>query len=203
MGIRVDNANEAAVASLTTGLVGEAVARGLQDIYLDPVGQYGGYIAPNSNGIGTAAYTMVASRTVYCRFVATRTGNTASISYNLSTAAGSDDAVDVGIINATTLARVASSGATTGKLNGSTTRTTVPLVAALTAGTVYYAAISCGTIGSTAAAVTGANFTTANLTKLTGLTNPGTQAWYEASATVPATATFGSVAATAPLLFIE
>lgn len=200
MGIRVDNANEAAVASLTTGLVSEVAARA----YLDPFFQYGGYIAPNQTGVGTVAYTLTASRTCYVRFVATRTGNTASISYNLSTAAGSDDAVDVGIINAATLARVASSGATTGKLNGATTRTTVPLVAPLVAGTVYYAAISCGTVGSTAAIITGVQFTTANFSKLMGLTNPGCQAWFEAgAATVPATATFGSVGSTHPLLFIE
>ena len=193
---------QAAIDAQGAAVATEAITRAVQDQYLDPIGQYGGFLAPNQP-LGTVAFTLTASRTYYCKFVATRSMNTTSIGFNLSTAAGSNDNVDVGIINATTLARVASSGATAGKLNGSLTKTTVPLVAALTAGTVYYAAISCGAIGSTAAAITGVQFTTANFTKLLGLTNPGCQAWYEASATVPSTATFGSVAATAPFLFVE
>lgn len=203
MGIRVDNANEAAVTSLTTGLVGEAVARAAQDTYLDPIGQYGGYIAPSAPHIGNTTITLTASRTYYQRFVATRSANTATISYVIQTAAGSNDNVDVGIMNATTLAKVGSSGATAAKLNGTATRTSVTLVAALTAGTAYYAAISCGTVGSSAAILIGAQFTSANSPKLTGLTNPGVQAFYEASATVPATATFGTVVSTCPILFVE
>ena len=203
MGIRVDNANDAGLASTNTTLANEIIARTLQDYYQDSVGQYGGYIAPSVPHYGNTTITLTAGRSYYQRFVAARNTNTATISYVIQTAAGSNDNVDVGIYSATTLAKVASSGATASKLNGTATRTSVTLVAALTAGTAYYAAISYGTAGSSAPILIGGQFTSANSPKLTGLTNPGVQCFYETVHPLPETASITGVVATCPILFVE
>src|SRR5262249_25461754 len=95
---------------------------------------------------------LVAGRAGYARFRPSRNMNITSISFVCQTAAGSDDAVDVGIYNASGN-RIISSGPVTGKVNSIGART-VPLSVSLTGGTTYYAALAAVTpFGSTAASV--------------------------------------------------
>lgn len=79
-----------------------------------------------------------------------------AIVFYVASAATANDSVDVGIfsVSAGNLVRVASSGSTAGLLN-SIGRKSVAVSAALSAGTVYYAGVSCGALGGTAATLYG------------------------------------------------
>lgn len=127
-----------------------------------------GVLAPHGTTLqGSGGIAVVANRAYYARFVAPRNMTVTKIAFVTTTASGSDDAVDVGIYKANG-DKLVSSGATTGKLNATAGVQTVTVAETeLTAGTVYYAALSVGTIGSTAASIA-MTTTTANLGDIFG-----------------------------------
>jgi len=152
-----------------------------------------GFPAPHGALVaGSGGVALTGSRAYYARFVPTRNLAVSKIAFATSVAAGANDNVDVGIYNAAG-ERIVSSGATAGKLNASAGVQTVSITeTALTAGTVYYAALACGALGGTAATVimtaagagSGDLFGTAVGTVITGVQN--------SAATLPATAVIAS-----------
>src|SRR5215471_2156022 len=121
----------------------------LSQLYDSTGGQPGMYCwDAHMSAAGTAL--LVATRGYYTRFRATRNMTIGSIAFAVTSAATADDACDVGIYDAY-MNRLASAGATTGRLN-STGAKTIPVAATpLTAGVIYYAAFSVGAVGGTAA----------------------------------------------------
>jgi hypothetical protein len=116
-----------------------------------------GIIAPTSWVAGTAARGLAANRAFIVRVVPSRDIVVALIAFTVQTAATADDACDVGIYDAA-MARLVSSGATTGKLNSTGVKTVAVTATKLNVDTVYYVAMSCGTLGGTAATVNGAAY---------------------------------------------
>lgn len=162
-----------------------------------------GILAPSCPGYSRSNLTLVANQAQIGRFVPSRPMSIALISFAVSTAAGSDDACDVGIYNSALTTKIASAGATTGKLNGTGVKT-IAVVASLQAGTVYYAALSCGAIGTTAAIIGGGAFTVANYGALFGAGAPNQDAMFlAASHPLPASLAGASGTSTAPLLGIR
>lgn len=129
-----------------------------------------GLIAPTHRVSNNAATAIVASRAYVARFVPSRPMRIISIAFSVSTAAGSDDACDVGIFNAALTTLLTSAGATTGKLNGLGVSNVTFTPVNLAANTVYYAAFSCGTIATTAASLTMSTYTVNNMADLFGNT---------------------------------
>lgn len=162
-----------------------------------------GIVAPTSAGWTFSTLTLVASTAYVTRFVPFRDIAAVSMMFNVSTAAGADDACDVGIYDATGN-RLVSAGATTGKLNA-TGNKTVTLAASLPAGAVYYAAFSSGTQGSTAGALRVANFSTATLTQIYGASFPQVDGGsYATSHPLPATlSTTPTAMSNPPVLVIK
>jgi hypothetical protein len=116
-----------------------------------------GVIAPSSNLWAANALTLTANRAQLARFVVPRAYTVSSIAYYVITAATLDDPVDVGIytVSGATYVRLASSGATSGKLNGAVGRKSIALTATLAPLTIYYAAIAGGPVGGVAATIGG------------------------------------------------
>ncbi|MGC1177430.1 MAG: hypothetical protein WA843_05150, partial [Candidatus Saccharimonadales bacterium] len=111
-----------------------------------------------SSRASIASTRSLAANTAYLvRFVPHKPIKISQIKYVVTTFATADDAVDVGIYNATLSSRLGSSGATTGQLNATNGIKTLNLTASvqLVPDTVYYIALSCGTVGGTAATITG------------------------------------------------
>lgn len=138
------------------------------------VGQPGMY-GVSAPGWFWQTLTAVASRGYIARFVPSRDMTIANIAIAVSTAASVDDPVDVGIYDAS-LNRLGSSGATLGKLNSPNTKSialTAPV--SLKAGSVYYAALSFGTVGGTAAVISGGSFGAPQFTKMFGTAVPAVE----------------------------
>ena len=133
-----------------------------------------GIIAPTQNGNETLNLTMVASTAWFSRFTVSRPMTITLISFGVSTAAGSDDACDVGIYtpSGADLTRVVSAGATIGKLNATGIKTVTIAATTLLPGQVYYAGFSCGTITTTAAVLGGATFGASNYNAMFGTSVP-------------------------------
>lgn len=129
------------ITNHTEASIGDASTRGLP-----------GVITPQFNG-GQQLAVVTANRAYLNRVYLTEQDLTISaIAFSVGSAATADDAVDVGIYDAAGV-RLISSGATLGKLNGATGWVSVPLAYTLKARTVYYIAMSVGTIGGTAASL--------------------------------------------------
>jgi hypothetical protein len=145
-----------------------------------------GVLTPTSVGWLGAGNGVAANVAYGSRFVTSKAMSVVSIAFGVSTAATADDACDVAIYDST-LTRLASAGATTGRLNTTGVKT-VSLSVSLSAATVYYAAFSSGTQGGTAATVRGANFADTTVTQLFGATAPNMEAWLKtASHPLPST----------------
>lgn len=152
-----------------------------------------GVLAPHGTSIaGTGGVLSVANRAYYARFVAPQNLSITKIAFVTTVAATNNDACDVGIYNAAG-ERIVSSGATSGKLNATAGVQEVTVSSTpITAGSVYYAALSVGAVGGTAATIAmttaaaniGDIFGTATGTRLTAI---------QATAhPLPATATMAS-----------
>lgn len=129
-------------------------------------GQAGMY-APSAPGWTGAGLGLTANTAIWARVVPSRDMTITQLAFAVSTAAGSDDACDVGIYDAN-LQRIVSSGATAGKLNSVGVKTVAFAATTLKAGTVYYVAISCGAVGTTAATIRGASWAATEATQLFG-----------------------------------
>lgn len=145
---------------------------------------FAGGVAPSTASGSSLSLTLVANQANLSRFVPQRNMVVSTLVLTVTTLASADDAIDVGIYSmraAGGLARLVSKGATTGLVN-STGRKTISITATkLVAGTVYYVAISCGTLGGTAAVVQAAGFNNADANKLMGTTAPNALALSKAT----------------------
>lgn len=119
--------------------------------------RFGGLFTPTLPlaSVGTLAVT--ANRAISGRFVPSRDMAIVALRFFVTTAAGSNDNVDIGLYDAAGNA-LARKGSTAGLLNA-TGMKSVALGATvnLTAGSVYYATLGAGTIGTTAASVLSAS----------------------------------------------
>lgn len=138
---------------------------------VNPAPDYGlpGLIAPSMLHASITANALTASRAHGLRVCPSRNMTIALIAFYVSTAAGADDACDVGIYSAS-YAKIVSSGATTGKLNGTGIQTISITPTTLVAGTVYYIAHSVGTFGGTAAQLLSTNIANAVWADIFGTT---------------------------------
>lgn len=137
-----------------------------------------GIIAPSTIGWSPAAVGLVANQAFLVRFVPSRKMVASLVAFGVSTAAGADDAIDAGIYDAA-LNRLVSAGATTGKVNATGVKTVNLTPTALTPGSVYYAALSCGTLGGTAASLRAANFADSTVAQLYGAAVPFMEACFK------------------------
>jgi hypothetical protein len=157
-------------------------------------GEPGQYLA--TPPFGTALPSVVSNRAYLTRFQASR--NIAQIAFAVTTAAGADDPCDVGIYDSA-LTRIASSGATTGKLN-SLGMKTIPLAVTLTPGQIYYAAFAASLTG-TAPVVVQASYGNSSVVQMLGGTAPNTLGHIkDTSYPLPATITSPAIASLFPLL---
>ncbi len=162
---------------------------------------HAGVLAPTTKGWSNGGHTLGANLCYIARLVSSKARTITGLKFVVSTAAGSDDACDVAILDATG-ARLASSGATTGKLN-STGIKTVTLSASqrIEADTVYYAALSCGAIGSTAATVRGASFGSTDIVAIFGTGLGSLEAGNKSSShPIPSSIASPSQASSVPIL---
>ena len=105
---------------------------------------FAGQTAPNPPAAGVAA-ALTASRAYAARFTASRSRTITKMAFVLTTASGTNDAVDMGIFDSTGTVLLSSTGSTLGKMNGSSgTQQQAPLLASvpLRAGVSYYAALA-------------------------------------------------------------
>ena len=123
----------------------------------------GGAIAPGWGGdmpMATSGVTLSPGRGYAVRFVAPRDMNVVALAFLLATAAGSNDTMDVAILDASTNLLRSAGGAVAGKLNAAAGWVTVALSSAymVRQGVVYYLALSSVTpFGSSAAVLRGPN----------------------------------------------
>jgi hypothetical protein len=155
-----------------------------------------GVLAPTS-GLGAATnVTLVANQAFLARFVPSRDMTITKIAFSVTTAAGADDACDVGIFSSDLATLLVSKGATNGLLNGTGRKVVTVASTQLLAGVVYYAAFSCGTLGGSAAVVQGFNINSGSVGQLFGDTIPNLLQAIKSTAHPLATGTIGSPVAT-------
>ena len=109
-----------------------------------------------------------------------------SISYNVLTAAGSNDNVDVGIYDSA-LAKIVSSGSTAGKLNATGRQSVSVTTSNLSAGGIYYVAFACVAVGTTAAILNAAAFYSQTDAMMFGTAAPQLEAFHMAAGPLPGT----------------
>jgi hypothetical protein len=140
-----------------------------------------GMLAPSSPNVGSATVTVVANQAFVARFVPSKDRTIVKVAFAVSTPASVNDAVDVAIYDAA-LQLIVSKGATTGLLNvGGVSVITLPSAVNLVSGRVYYAALSVGTIGGTAAVLVASAFGGSAGTQLFGTTIPQLEAGTKAT----------------------
>ena len=163
-------------------------------------GQPGMYCVALISGSSSAA--LIASRAYFTRFKPSRNMLIVSIAFGVQTAAGADDACDVGIYDAAGN-RIVTSGSTNGRLNVLGARTIPITPTLLTAGVVYYAAFAAGTFGGSAASVGVTQM--AGTTQLFGIGFPQVeQGWMGASFPLPSTInTAGGALTACPILAVR
>jgi hypothetical protein len=153
-----------------------------------------GMLAPSSPNVGSATVTVVANQAFVARFVPSKDRTIVKVAFAVSTPASVNDAVDVAIYDAA-LQLIVSKGATTGLLNvGGVSVVTLPSAVSLVSGRVYYAALSVGTIGGTAAVLVASAFGGGAGTQLFGAVIPQLEAGIKA-ASHPLPASIASPAA--------
>lgn len=152
---------------------------------------------------GISTGTMTSNQALFSRFVAPRTMTVDAVRLRVQTADTVDTAVDVGIYDGETQARLGSSGAVLGFLDTTGVKD-VPLTAPvlLEGGKVYYAAIAPAAI-TTSAIIQATTISNAGFSAFLGAAVPdilgGTQA---AAHPLPATAVIASTGSTfLPILF--
>jgi hypothetical protein len=135
-----------------------------------------GFYAPALAPFANQATVAMSNRAFFWRVVCPLSQTISKIGFSVVNAASVDDQCDVGIYNAACSQLLGSSGATSGKLT-TTGAKTVPLLTpvALVAGQVYYAALSFGVIGGTAAQLTSASMSSGLLSGLFGTTPPNAE----------------------------
>lgn len=202
---RVTTAQRNAISSPATGLVVFNTDTARNEVYqgtawvpfaYDPAqAQNGMWCSPNSSY--TVSTTVASANTArFARFIPRRKLTVVKIGFVTTNPATNDDAVDVGIYDATG-AKLVSSGATTGKANATAGAQTVSVASTvLNPGVVYYAALAYGAVGGTAATIqtltAGAAGTVQMFGATAGLLDSGTQS----GATLGSTLSFASPSST-------
>lgn len=146
-----------------------------------------GIVAPTARGWLGGNATLIANEGSIVRFIPSRDYAMTLFAFIVITAASADDACCLAIYDSA-MNRLATTGATTGKLNSAGVKT-IALNYTLLAGKVYYAFFSCGAVGGTAAIVQGANFNSSSAGILFGAGN-GVFECAMMTAAHPAPATF-------------
>lgn len=143
-------------------------------------------MAPFPPVLVASAIALSATNGRSVRIVPSRDINAVSLGIAVTTAAGSNDAIDLGIFDATMANKLRSTGAVTGQLN-STGFKWIALTSAYTmlAGQAYYLAYSPGTVGSTAAQVGCVNVANNAIPSLFGSTAPSIEAAFHSVAGHP------------------
>jgi hypothetical protein len=131
-----------------------------------------GLVTPSGPAWALTTQALAANTSRIGRFVPSRNMTIVSIGFSVTTAAGADDSVDVGIYNSTLANILVHSGATAGKVNSTGAKTIAITPTALTAGTVYYAALSCGALGGTAGVLASLSYSIAANAALFGAAVP-------------------------------
>lgn len=156
-----------------------------------------GIVAPTAPGWFANAAAVVAARGYLARVVPSRDIVVTKIGFVVTVAASVDDPVDVGIYDSTLTTLLVSSGATLGKLNAVGNSLVTVATTTLRAGTPYYAALSVGTVGGTAATIGLAGWGSTLNSRLFGATAGLTEA--DAKATVhPLPAAWGGISGVTP-----
>jgi hypothetical protein len=129
--------------------------------------------SPGSPAISLTAQAVAANTARIVRFVPSRTFTATKIGFAVTAVSigdTADPAVDVALYSSS-LVRLVSSGATTGKLTTTGAKTVDITATELTAGTVYYAALSVGAIGTTTASLVAASTVSRGAALLFGTAN--------------------------------
>lgn len=122
------------------------------------VGQTG-VVAPEALGWFYSAVTATANLAYVARFVPKRDMTITKIRFVTTQAATNNDACDVGIYASDLATKLVSAGATSAVMNATAGPQAITVAStALTAGTVYYAALSYGAVGGTAAKLAMADY---------------------------------------------
>lgn len=160
-----------------------------------------GMVTPSAPGWSDQNIALVANQAYLTRFVTSRSMTIIKIGYGLIIPSGTDDPVDVGIYDAA-WNRLASSGATLAKLNGSARVETVNLSASITlaANTVYYSAISANSTATLGQAIFGSAFLSIMWGQTAGLADIVVKA---ASHPLPASIVTPTFSGNAPILTIR
>lgn len=111
-----------------------------------------GILGPTGVEWPSTTGALQANRASLLRICPSRIMRIKSIRFVVTTAAGADDACDVGIYDSTGT-KIVSSGAVTGKLNSVGVKVVEIAETTLEPNKVYFLALSCGAIGGTAASV--------------------------------------------------
>jgi hypothetical protein len=169
----------------------------------DAKGQNGIMTPQSAMGWRPGSLTATTGGAYVMRFKATTGFALTKATFRLVTAAGSNDKVEVAIYSAA-WARLATSGEVASILNGSLGIATVPISYTLVPGTVYYAAMGFGTVGSSGAVVSGAEYGSGELAKYFGAT-AGTIEYDSHTSSVPLPEPFvgGGLPTTVPILALR
>ena len=121
--------------------------------YMDPYDGFPGVMIPNIPAMGYIINTLLGSTLYFQRFRVRQRTLVTKIGFFVDTAATANDNVDVALADAS-YARLSSSGATASKLNSQGGKTvSLGTAVQLVPKTTYYAAIACGALGGTGAAL--------------------------------------------------
>jgi len=162
-----------------------AITRNLKPYDRD-VSQAGVYCVSPSAPISVSTLAWSANQARFTRFSPSRALTVTSLSFEVTTLDAADPAVDVGIYNAS-LARLVSSGATTGIVTSTGVKNIAVTATSLTPGSVYYAALSCASATPVFRVV---NWVGATAAQLFGSTAPQIETFLMASAhPLPSSAT--------------
>lgn len=164
--------------------------------------QPGQYALPS---IGSVATTTQSASIRVARFVAVRNMTIKSIGFGVNSAATADDAVELGLYDASGN-RIVTSGSQTGLVNTSGMKKVTIADTAIIAGTVYYAAFSYGAIGGTAAGLAAVSVPTsaaALLAPAQTLALPYVEVFIVGAGALPATLGTPSQGSFAPLMALR
>jgi hypothetical protein len=195
-------ANTADITALEVTSANQVKVGGVDYASYATNGQAGVY-APSVAG-GSPIITPIANFLYFGRFVAPKAMTAKSIRFGLMTSASINDSCAVALYDSTGT-QIATSGTIAGKLNAAPgpQSITVPDTA-LTAGSIYYAALWFSTIGGTAATIAGSGYVASNGAPNLAGTGIGVADYGIVSAAVlPATLAGFSAWSYAPYLFVS
>lgn len=122
-----------------------------------------GIVTPTGPVWAISTQALAANTARYGRFVPDEDILVGGISFVVTTIAGADDSVDVGIYNSSLSTVLKSSGATSGKLLSLGVKNiTFAAPVQLRGGTVYYSSLACGTLGAGAGTLAALSYSLAN-----------------------------------------